>query len=563
MGVALLDPVVAASPDPVLPTAGNERAGVNAGSRWIVDHLVDLVTRLSAGPGTRTIAFVVGGSEGGRGSRRLLATLPRPDSVVVFEAIAAEGSDSTLRVGIPVAVRAPGDTTAAAQLAWTKAKGAPPARVVNSPDARVWATAGIPTTIMAWPTVYAGTPGEIVPSGGDRGIRVNQPIPSLVDPGQPGWPVPTASLHQPAWDALEPLLRAYGVSEHEEAVAAAVRNALTPGAREASFIDGRGNVILKLGEGPPERLFVAHQDEIGYRVTSVDPDGRARVQREGGFYDWLYEGEVVRVARPDRSYSAIVAPRSTYRSAPRPVVAHPLDDEARPPAGTASRFDVGDVRVDPGIGPGSESPLRVGDDVTVRHEIARLGAHRISARAIDDRYGCAALVMAAKELWPERKHLPSTVWLVWSVEEEIGLKGAEWLADSLLKAGALPKRVHGVDTFVSSDSPLEDPRYGDAKLGQGAVIRAVDTSQEAPIEAVRATLALAKEHDIPLQYGVTSGGNDGVPFAERGSINVPLAWPLRYSHSAVEVADLRDLESLTRLIVALSREKVSDDPNRP
>jgi len=123
--------------------------------------------------------------------------------------------------------------------------------------------------------------------------------------------------------------------------------------------------------------------------------------------------------------------------------------------------------------------------------------------------------------------------------------------------------VHAVDTFVSSDSPLEDQRYGDAKLGRGAVVRAVDTSHEAPIEAVRATLKLAKDKDIPLQYGVTSGGNDGVPFAERGSINVPLAWPLRYSHSAVEVADLRDLESLARLVVALSREKVSDDPARP
>jgi hypothetical protein len=96
------------------------------------------------------------------------------------------------------------------------------------------------------------------------------------------------------------------------------------------------------------------------------------------------------------------------------------------------------------------------------------------------------------------------------------LNGATWLADSLLHHGMLPKRVHAVDTFVSSDSPLEDPRYGDAKLGQGAVVRAVDTSHEAPIEAVRATLKLAKDKDIPLQYGVTSGGNDGVPFAERG-----------------------------------------------
>jgi len=207
--------------------------------------------------------------------------------------------------------------------------------------------------------------------------------------------------------------------------------------------------------------------------------------------------------------------------------------------------------------------MPVGSDVTCLHEIARLGAHRFAARAIDDRFGDAALVMAARELWPERHHLPNTVWLVWSVEEETGLKGATWLADSLAHHGALPIRVHAVDTFVSSDSPLEDPRLGGARLGQGAVIRAVDTSHEAPPEAVRATLALARREGIPLQCGVTAGGNDGVPFAEHGSINVPLGWPLRSSHSAVEVADLRDLESLARMVRVLAEQPARDDPRAP
>ena len=46
-------------------------------------------------------------------------------------------------------------------------------------------------------------------------------------------------------------------------------------------------------------------------------------------------------------------------------------------------------------------------------------------------------------------------------------------------------------------------------------------------------------------------------------INVPLGWPLRYSHTAVEVADLRDLESLARMVVALAGEPAVDDPDRP
>jgi hypothetical protein len=105
-------------------------------------------------------------------------------------------------------------------------------------------------------------------------------------------------------------------------------------------------VILRLGTGAPDRLFVAHQDEIGYRVTAVDADGRARVQREGGFYDWLYEGEVVRVSRPGTEFEALVPPRAGYRNGPRPIVARPLADEARPAGTAASRFDVADVRID-------------------------------------------------------------------------------------------------------------------------------------------------------------------------------------------------------------------------
>jgi putative aminopeptidase FrvX len=575
MGVAMLDPVIPALRDPVFSTGGTERAGFAAGTRAAIDKVRNRMFATPPPDWIFTFAIVAGGTEGGRGSRRLLATIPRPDSVYVLEAVASDSSDSTLRVsghsGRSVFV-APGDTAHAASVAWARRYGelhGGGSRALLSPDARVWANAGIPTLVLGWSLIDAGSPVERLPHKMDHFPEGYLPGVDSTAYGLSGWEkwsvdtVLWTDLHKGAWTVLVPLLRAYGVSEHERAVAAAVRAALPPGAKEASFVDSRGNVVLALGPGKPDRLFVAHQDEIGYRVTARDPDGRGRVVREGGFFDWLYEGELVRVSRPNMEYEATVPPRLGYRTGPRAAIPRPLSDELRGPAPAASRFEVGDVRIDPGVPSDSETPVMVGDDVTVLHDIARLGAHRLSARAIDDRYGCAALIMAAKELWPRRKSLPSTVWLVWSVEEEIGLKGAEWLADSLKKAGSLPERVHAVDTFVSSDSPLEDQRYGDAKLGQGAVVRAVDTSHEAPIEAVRATLALARREDIPLQYGVTSGGNDGVPFAERGSINVPLAWPLRYSHSAVEVADLRDLEALSRIIIALSKHPATSDPNLP
>ena len=98
---------------------------------------------------------------------------------------------------------------------------------------------------------------------------------------------------------------------------------------------------------------------------------------------------------------------------------------------------------------------------------------------------------------------------VWSTEEEVGLKGAAAFAEQAAKEGRVPDFVFAIDTFVSSDSPLESKRFGDAEIGKGFVVRAVDNSNIVPREYVDRVVALAKENSIPAQYGVTGGGNDG------------------------------------------------------
>jgi putative aminopeptidase len=195
----------------------------------------------------------------------------------------------------------------------------------------------------------------------------------------------------------------------------------------------------------------------------------------------------------------------------------------------------------------------MGAQITVVKSLARLGPHRVAGRSLDDRFGCTALILALQELARSSPPSDGSVIFAFTVEEETGLRGAERLADDLVAAGELPRVVHAVDTFVSSDTPLEDSRYGGAKLGKGCVIRAVDTGSAAPKAGVDAVRRVAARHAIPLQFGVTSGGNDGQPFSLRGSINVPLSWPLRYSHTQVETADLRDLEALASLVAELAR----------
>ena len=84
-------------------------------------------------------------------------------------------------------------------------------------------------------------------------------------------------------------------------------------------------------------------------------------------------------------------------------------------------------------------------------------------------------------------------------------------------------------------------------------MRALDTSSVAPRDEIERVVRIAQQQRIPLQVGTTNGGNDGSVFAEYGVPDVPLGWPLRYSHSPVEIMDRRDLEALVRLIVALAK----------
>jgi putative aminopeptidase FrvX len=189
--------------------------------------------------------------------------------------------------------------------------------------------------------------------------------------------------------------------------------------------------------------------------------------------------------------------------------------------------------------------VRVGHTVTMPKEYVRLAGRRATGRSFDDRVGSTALVLALRRLDPRR--LRHTVIFLWSVREEIGLEGAQVAADSLRSR---PVRVHAVDTFVSADSPLEPQAFAVAPLGKGPVARALDNSSATPPACLDTLVTLARDRGIPLQIGTTNGGNDGSVFGAYGVPDVPLGWPLRYSHSPVEVTDLRDLLLLAELVRA-------------
>jgi putative aminopeptidase len=353
---------------------------------------------------------------------------------------------------------------------------------------------------------------------------------------------------------LPALVETYGASGQETAVRKQIEAWLAASwrpevhTRPAPVTDEAGNLILHLGDaasGAKTRriVFVAHMDEIGYQVRSIETDGRLLVDVLGGGYTEYFLGHAVLLHKSDGKTIAGVLELPAGWDQPGfdwPHGPRGLDEPAHVYVGTHSREE------------SQKLGIKAGDWLTIPKEFRPLLGTRANGRSFDDRVGCAALIEAVKALGPNLQGRDVT--FVWSTEEEVGLKGAAAYAERAAKEGKIPDFVFAIDTFVSSDSPLESKRFANAEIGKGFVIRAVDNSNITPREYVDRVVKLAHENKIPVQYGVTGGGNDGAVFTRYGSVDIPLGWPLRYSHSPGEVIDTRDLDALGKIITVLAKE---------
>jgi putative aminopeptidase len=341
-------------------------------------------------------------------------------------------------------------------------------------------------------------------------------------------------------DLLGRLTDVYAVSGHEAAMRDAVLAELPAWAREKTVTDSAGNLVLALGPERDTNVVVAHMDEIGFEVTRIARDGTVSLATRGGFFSSLWEGQTALLHVGDApGLTRVDDACGAATGGPLRGLFIPRDSATRKqPASLTAWFGLDSAAL---VARG----VTVGAALTSYKCATRLAATRFTARSIDDRAGCTALILAVRELDPAL--LKRKVIFVWSVREETGLDGAGAVAAQF---GPSVRRVHAVDTFVSSDSPLESSRFADTPIGDGAVVRALDNSSVTrPAETDR-IVGIARLKKIPVQVGTTNGGNDGSQLVRWGADDVPLAWPLRYSHSPAEVIDLRDVRALASLVRA-------------
>ena len=531
-GIRMLDAVTLR--ERAAKLAGAEVAGIATSSRAGATALVEIANRLgSARPqGTIVLAWTTQAFFGQRGLQRLIES-EKPDRLIAFTGALPPAKDAIGSAGEagggPLIREDDALLSAAAATVGVKLQKRPGVDLPYS-SAR-----GLETHVIAVPSRYAQTPAETVDSrdvesaahlvAEAAGLGALGPPMSLA----PSPESPAATFAEPELRLLAGLVRAYGVSTREEPVRAEVLRRLPAWARPE--VDKKGNVIVRFGQGGKPLLFVAHTDEVGFEIASINDDGTATVRPQGGMYFSLYEAHPVIVHSAAGPREAVLAPRRNY------------------PTATALEPELSALLLDTGAKSRAQAEslgFAVGQSITPRKDLVKLGEQRATARSMDDRNGSTALLQALSRLDP--KMVKNQVTFAWSVEEETGLAGAAFIAEN-----AKVDTVFAVDTFVSSDTPVDSRRLAYAPLGKGAVLRGLDNRTLVPADVMDRITALAKESGIPLQIGVTGGGTDAAPFSARGAIDVGLSWPGRYSHSPVEVMDRRDLESLTRLLVVLAQ----------
>src|SRR3989449_4271981 len=333
-----------------------------------------------------------------------------------------------------------------------------------------------------------------------------------------------------AQSVLAQLVESYGVSGMEAPVRATVQRLLPSWV--SAETDTAGNLWVRTGQGAGPVVIVAHLDEIGFRVDTVNADGTLGLRNRGGFILSLFEGKPALIHTDRADIPGIFLPRDTgfTRRTPPPL---------RVSVGATSRA-------------GAESlGVKLGQTITMPKQYVRFagGGTRATGRSFDDRMGCAALILALRRL--DRAQLQHPVIFLFSTREEIGLEGAEAAARPL---GTTTRRGPAIHTVVTARSPLELQNFAVARVGQGAVARALDNSSITPPAYVDSLAELARARGIALQIGTTNGGNDGSTFTPFGVVDVAMGWPLRYSHSPVESIDLKDLLSLADMVPAVAED---------
>lgn len=323
-------------------------------------------------------------------------------------------------------------------------------------------------------------------------------------------------------ELIRKLVETYGPSGNEERIREVIREEIAGLASEVRT-DALGNLIArKRGNGSGKRVMLAaHMDEIGVIVTHVDEKGFLRFGAVGGVWPHALLGG--RVVFADGTVGVIGAEK--------------IEDEDRKKV-----IPLDKLFIDVGAVDKASVPVQLGDVAGFSRPFADMGK-RLVAKSFDDRIGCAILVQVMRDL----HETPHDVYFVFSVQEEVGLRGAMTSA-----YGIEPEMGLSVDVTLTGDTP--EARTMAVELGKGPAIKVKDGRMLAHPGVKRLLVETAEAIGIPYQLEVLERGTTDATAIQVSREGVPagcVSIPCRYVHTPSEMVDYDDVTNAVKLLVAM------------
>ncbi|MDH5381300.1 MAG: M42 family metallopeptidase [Cyclobacteriaceae bacterium] len=296
-------------------------------------------------------------------------------------------------------------------------------------------------------------------------------------------------------------------------------------------IDNLGNVIaLKKGRSSEKKsMIAAHMDEIGFMVTHIDENGFLRFTPLGGFDPKTLTAQRV-IVHGKKDLVGVMGSK--------PI--HVMNAEEK-----QQNVKLTDFFIDLGMGVEEvKKYISIGNPVTRERELIEMG-DCVNCKSIDNRVSVFILIEALKTI----KETPYDTYAVFTVQEEVGLRGANVSAHQIN-----PDFGFGLDTTIAYDLPGAAAHEMVTKLGEGTAIKVMDASTICDYRMVDYMKQIADKNKIKWQLEVlTAGGTDtaGVQrMGKNGSISGAVSIPTRNLHQVIEMANKSDIQGSIDLLNA-------------
>jgi putative aminopeptidase FrvX len=316
---------------------------------------------------------------------------------------------------------------------------------------------------------------------------------------------------------------------------------------DETFVDNYGTACGVINPGKDFRVVIeGHADEISWYVNHISELGFINVIRNGGSDHQIAPSKRVNIHTDDgRVVKGVFGWPAIHTRKNKEKQTVPELENIFIDVGAATKEEV------------LKLGIQIGNVVTFDDELLKLNDRYFVGRALDNRMGGFCIAEVARMIRENGVELPYSLYVVNAVQEEVGLRGAQMITETIKPHAAII-----TDVSHDTNTPLLETRsLGDIKTGKGP-----DITFAPAVHHILRNLIMeaAVDNNIPYQRSassrVTGTDTDAFAYSNGGVPSALISLPLRYMHTTVEMAHIEDIENVIRLIYH-SLQKISYQHN--